>query len=161
MLNSQGQALSVLMKFIIKRGISWIITQTQVKLQRQQVLQEKRLRTYNGGWGRLWLSWRMSGTYCCKEKGGWGVRVIILLPFLKVFRSSLFPATWNPAPQARVQGVWPPGQPSSPATLPHNPVPPPSCTVLHCPVSVPFLTLSLGTAMSTFGIDCLSKPPAL
>lgn len=74
MLNNQGQASSVLMKFIIKRGISWRITQTQVKLQWQQVLQEERLRTYNGGWGRLWLSWRMSGTYCRKEKGGWGLR---------------------------------------------------------------------------------------
>lgn len=50
-------------------------------------------------------TWRMSGIYCCKEKGEWGVRVI-LLPFLKIFKSSSFPATWNPASQARVQASW-------------------------------------------------------
>lgn len=128
MLNNQGQALSILMAFIIKRGISWIITQTCVKLQQQQVLQEKKLRTYDGGWGRHWLSWNLKDEWdlLSPRKGR-----VILLPFLKVFKSSSFPATWNPASQASVQGVWPPGQPSSPATLPHTPVPQPCCTALH------------------------------
>lgn len=68
-----------------------------------------------------------------QREGGWGVKVIILLLFSKVFESSSFPATWNSASQANIQGIWPPGQPSSPTTLPHTPVPQPSCPALHCP----------------------------
>lgn len=61
MLAIKGRHLSVLLKLIIKTGISWIITQTNVKLQ--QVLQTKGTENLQWGLGKAGLTWQLKDAW--------------------------------------------------------------------------------------------------